>query len=61
MYINETLAAAFNESELLSNEISIKDALGEGSLKLGLFAERIAAFEDWSYSTAQEDVAKYGR
>ena len=56
VYVNGVMATAFEENELLSGEISIKDSLGSGSRKLGLFAERKVTFPNWNYST---DVSKY--
>ena len=59
VYVNEVLATTLAESKLLSGEISIKDSLGDGSIKLGLFAERKVTFEDWSYSSAMTDIGTY--
>lgn len=56
VYVNGVMATAFEENELLSGETSIKDSLGSGNRKLGLFAERKVTFPNWSYST---DVSKY--
>ncbi len=56
VYINGIMATAFDENELLSGEISIKDSLGRGNVKLGLFAEREITFTNWNYST---DISKY--
>ncbi len=59
VYVNEVLATTLAESKLLSGEISIKDSLGDDSIKLGLFAERKVTFEDWSYSSAMTDIGTY--
>ena len=56
VYINGVMATAFDENELLSGEISIKDSLGRGNVRLGLFAERKITFTNWNYST---DISKY--
>ena len=50
--INGNPAMAFDERELLSDEISIRDSLGgKNRVKLGLFAERRATFTSWSHSS----------
>ncbi len=50
MFVNDIMATAFGEDELLSGQISIRDSLGRGSVRPGLFAERRATFADWAYS-----------
>ncbi len=56
MFVNGVMATAFGDYELLSGQISIRDSLGEGSVRPGLFAERKATFADWAYSG---ELSKY--
>ena len=55
VYVNEMLAAAFNEESTFDySESTLKGSLGEGNRKIGLFAERKVTFVNWSYSTVEE-------
>ncbi|MDE7353126.1 MAG: hypothetical protein K2O06_08750, partial [Acetatifactor sp.] len=56
MFVNDKMVTAFGENELLSNEISIRDSLGQGNVRPGLFAERKITFVNWEYSG---DLSRY--
>ena len=50
MFVNDELAVSLSENELLSGQVSIRDSLGSGNVKTGLFGERRITFTGWNYS-----------